>query len=679
MGCRASRSTEQPTALLLTPEVQEGSTKNAIPAQQSVRNDAEHTVSAQSQTVESSAECTAPAPQAVEQLNTDKFFMKVMNESEGGDTKFASPLHNDSLVVVNNDVPLKESAEAPKRIVSAVPPRMRQDEISLRAHFLGQGRKGFLLPEGKGYTREAREGCWPLIYLHEASGIKVWGAALDLATPSALKRDLRVLFLYMEETIFNQMLDALRCTRSVWSMLARKGVEAPNGAGLYTSNREPSCLSPHDLFAMGLSTGPVEQLLRHETQFSHFCVPVIAPSSACHDVGPESSMTQSGNWDLFVDVCVVKMKVHEADSNVQAAEEVRLREDTGRLTQDFGRDHPLTLSATNALALRMKVRGNATEAEPLYRKVLAGSAKVHGKLHRLTIAAANNLALCLDELGHPGDAEPLYREALKGDELTLGAEHPSTLASINNLALCLKSQGKFAEAETLYRRALAGKEKVFGMSHPLTITAAHNLACCFHDQGKASSAEPLYRRSLESKVAHLGGSHPDVLRDVGNLALCLDLQGRSQESEALHWRAVEGKEKVLGAEHPSTLTAMANLALCLDELGKADQAAEVYYNCFTLRKKVLGSTSTSTLVSARHLVDFLERHHKINEANAIRRTFQVEVTECPATDNGCVQETTIMCGLQSSSCTQYQICGAGELPAQMSSGLVRVTSLPNQR
>ena len=44
------------------------------------------------------------------------------------------------------------------------------------------------------------------------------------------------------------------------------------------------------------------------------------------------------------------------------------------------------------------------------------------------------------------EAEPLYRRDLAGCEAQLGRDHPDTLISVNNLAELLRSQGKLDEA-----------------------------------------------------------------------------------------------------------------------------------------------------------------------------------------------------------------------------------------
>ena len=67
----------------------------------------------------------------------------------------------------------------------------------------------------------------------------------------------------------------------------------------------------------------------------------------------------------------------------------------------------------------------------------------------------NNLARLLSDQGTLDEAEPLYRRALAGREAKLGLDHSDTLTSVNNMIELLNDQGKLDEAELLYRRALA--------------------------------------------------------------------------------------------------------------------------------------------------------------------------------------------------------------------------------
>ena len=110
-------------------------------------------------------------------------------------------------------------------------------------------------------------------------------------------------------------------------------------------------------------------------------------------------------------------------------------------------------------------------------------------------------------MGKYEEAEPLYRRALAGREAALGAEHPDTLMSVNNLAVLLKDMGKYEEAEPLYRRALAGQEAALGAEHPDTLSSVNNLAILLRTWAsmRRRAAVPA---SAGGEEAALGAEHP---------------------------------------------------------------------------------------------------------------------------------------------------------------------------
>ena len=93
-----------------------------------------------------------------------------------------------------------------------------------------------------------------------------------------------------------------------------------------------------------------------------------------------------------------------------------------------------------------------------------------------TLGTVGNLAILLGEQGKYDEAEPMYRRALAGEEEALGPAHPSTLATVGNLAILFAQQGKLDEAEPLFRRELAGEEEALGPAHPDTLGTVVNLA-----------------------------------------------------------------------------------------------------------------------------------------------------------------------------------------------------------
>ena len=135
------------------------------------------------------------------------------------------------------------------------------------------------------------------------------------------------------------------------------------------------------------------------------------------------------------------------------------------------------------------------------REWLAESARAVGGGEDADMDDMMRLADLLSDQGKLAEAEPLYRRALAGKEAQLGEAHPSTLNTINNLANLLRNQGKLAEAEPLYRRALAGREAQLGEAHPDTLMSLNNLANLLKKQGKLAEAEPLHRRALAGREA----------------------------------------------------------------------------------------------------------------------------------------------------------------------------------
>ena len=120
---------------------------------------------------------------------------------------------------------------------------------------------------------------------------------------------------------------------------------------------------------------------------------------------------------------------------------------------------------THALTIVLNEdQGRLMEAEPLYRRVLAGREAQLGVRHQDTIPVVIALADVLDRLGKLAESEQLYRSALERREEQPAASDAATriyredtLILAINLAGVLVAQGgqgRLDEAETLYRREL---------------------------------------------------------------------------------------------------------------------------------------------------------------------------------------------------------------------------------
>ena len=267
----------------------------------------------------------------------------------------------------------------------------------------------------------------------------------------------------------------------------------------------------------------------------------------------------------------------------------------------------------------LRVNGQYSEAEPLYRQALEGRTRVLGPDHQDTLSNINNLAICIDDQGRRAEAEPLYRQALEGMARLLGPDHPDALAGINNLAACISGQGRDSEAEPLYRQALEGRTRVLGPDHPDTLSGINNLAMCIHTQSHRSEAEPLFRQALDGRTRVLGPDHPETLSSINNLATCIKAQGRLSEAEPLYRQALEGRTRVLGLDHPSTLASVYNLAGCIADRGRRSDAEPLYCQAVEGRTRVLGPGHPDTLSGVDNLANCIASQGRYSEAEPLFR------------------------------------------------------------
>src|SRR5262249_25957084 len=123
-------------------------------------------------------------------------------------------------------------------------------------------------------------------------------------------------------------------------------------------------------------------------------------------------------------------------------------------------EHPETLGAMIYLASLYEAQGWYERAEPLYRRALEASRRVHGQNHINTIIVMNNLVFLCLERRELAEAESLSRQALELGQSKLDRRHPVVTNLMALLGQSLLRQGKYAEAEPALRESLASREEV---------------------------------------------------------------------------------------------------------------------------------------------------------------------------------------------------------------------------
>jgi hypothetical protein len=81
----------------------------------------------------------------------------------------------------------------------------------------------------------------------------------------------------------------------------------------------------------------------------------------------------------------------------------------------------------------------------------------------------NQYGVWLQHRGQYTNAEPIFQRVLVISTKVLGKEHPDTLTSMNNLAQTLKAQGDLAGARKLEEQVLEARARLLGKEHPDTL------------------------------------------------------------------------------------------------------------------------------------------------------------------------------------------------------------------
>lgn len=219
-----------------------------------------------------------------------------------------------------------------------------------------------------------------------------------------------------------------------------------------------------------------------------------------------------------------------------------------------------TFGVTSHLGNALMAARQATEAVPVFQRLLDGRTDVLGPDHPDAIAAKVALGRALVAVGRAGDAVPVLEQALAGSELVRGTDHVDTLAAREEFAAAALAAGQPAEAIRSYRHALADRTRIQGGQHPAAMSAGLGLAAAYLAGGRPKDAIAQYKQVLTDREAVLGADHPDTLHARGSLASANFAAGRMGSALQLYEATCAGYQRTIGADHPATLACQADLA-----------------------------------------------------------------------------------------------------------------------
>jgi CRP-like cAMP-binding protein/tetratricopeptide (TPR) repeat protein len=280
----------------------------------------------------------------------------------------------------------------------------------------------------------------------------------------------------------------------------------------------------------------------------------------------------------------------------------------------LSRDDPAAMTARGCLADTLVRRGRASEAEALYRELLADRCRVQGTDHLDTLTTRHDLAAAIGMQGRYGEAEALYRGLLDDDYRLLGPGHRETLAARYNQARMIGLQGRYAEAEELGRAVLADQHRLLGDSDPDSLNTRQHLARVTGKAGRYADAERMYRQVLADRRRVLGNDHPDTLATRHRLARIVGLQGRYAEAEELCHQILQDRHRLLGEDHPDNLATRHRLARMLGLQGRYADAEPLFRQVLAARRHTLGEDHPDTLATGHRLGWLIGRQGRYSEA-----------------------------------------------------------------
>ncbi len=140
--------------------------------------------------------------------------------------------------------------------------------------------------------------------------------------------------------------------------------------------------------------------------------------------------------------------------------------------------------------------------------------------------------------GNYTQAQVIYERILVHRLNQVGTSDTALVADFNNLAGVLVAQEKYNQAEPFMRRAVSILD-VAKEVEPLKVAEALSLlATIYTRQDKLAESEPLIKRALEIRRANLSAEHPDVAQTLSDYAKLLRKMQREEEAEAMYKEAL---------------------------------------------------------------------------------------------------------------------------------------------
>ncbi|OIW35451.1 TPR-like protein [Coniochaeta ligniaria NRRL 30616] len=285
-------------------------------------------------------------------------------------------------------------------------------------------------------------------------------------------------------------------------------------------------------------------------------------------------------------------------------------------------NHPGVLDLTNRLADIAYDSGKMTEANSLYRKVLASQGGDLLTSPEKVLHAQAGLIDGLCREGHPLEAkemlesvsavmakrfdprhvifrrlqkarieifnwmedwdreEPVARDLVQLCLELLGPKDPETLNALFRLASVMMGQKRYPESEELHRKTIHLCQEGTEKHHERMCWSSTSLGRVYEAEGKLDEAIEILQQSQKRAKESLGDENEAVMIGDYRLARILARRGYLQNSEELLLDTLARQTKVLGEAHINPMCTMFELGYTLQQAKRYGEAASWLEKCF---------------------------------------------------------------------------------------------------
>ncbi len=282
--------------------------------------------------------------------------------------------------------------------------------------------------------------------------------------------------------------------------------------------------------------------------------------------------------------------VYEAQGRLEQAEALlrAARENSIRI---YGLNSHQTVEISGALANALLGKGNATEADALFRQDLQIErqlmAQGHGNTKNLAYALAGYGGM-LDQRNDPS-AQAYLLETLKYSSAFMGKERTIIAMTYNDLSGEAYARGNDDEAERYIRAALDEYRKLPPATYVEMATSLSNLGALLIKKGRYSEAEPYVLEGLELRRRILGSAHVSTGMALYRLSDLRYRQARYDEAEAAARQSIEVFKRALSAPQDNTqfTNPVLQMGMILEKVGRLGQAEGYLRQALDIRLRLL--------------------------------------------------------------------------------------------